>query len=73
MKYLAATWFAILGMLTLSRALSGLISAAVDLKLYLPIATRSERPALFWTFLCLNFLLVALSALLMAVALTRLN
>ena len=59
MKYVVACFFAVIAVLALSRAVSGLTSGAVTLKLYLPTATRSQRPALYWTLLCGNLLVFA--------------
>jgi len=46
-KYLFTCLFEVLALLLLFRALSGLRSGVVDLKIYLPVAERSERPALY--------------------------
>jgi hypothetical protein len=72
-KYLFACFFGLLGLLPLSRALSGLRSGEVDVKLYLPLAKRSERPALYWTFICINISLAAISAGLGLLVLSRLR
>lgn len=73
MKYLAAAFFAVVGLLPLYRAVSGLRSGVADIKLYLPVAHRSQRPALYWAFICLNIALVALCAALALLALSRLR
>ena len=54
MKYVVVCFFTLFAILALSRAVSGLRSGAVGLKLYLPLARKSDSPALYWTFLCGN-------------------
>ena len=71
MNYVLACLFGLFALLPLARGLSGLRSGVVDLKLYLPLARRSERPALYWTFLCGNFLAFALLVLAAAFMLWR--
>lgn len=60
MNYVFAFLFGLFALLPLARALSGLRSGVIDLKLYLPLARRSERHCLFWVFLCCNFVAFAL-------------
>jgi hypothetical protein len=71
MKYVVACFFTIFAIVALYRAASGLRSGAVDLKLYLPLARRSERPALYWTFLWGNVVVFALFAFAAAYMLVR--
>jgi hypothetical protein len=59
MKYVLACFFGLLALLPLVRAFSGLRSGVVNLKLYLPLARRAERPVLYWTFICCNLLAFA--------------
>ena len=54
MNYILACAFGLFALLPLARAVSGLRSGAVDLKLYLPLAKRSERPVLYWVFVLGN-------------------
>ncbi len=56
MKYVLPCFFWVSAMLPLARAVSGLRSGFVDLKLYLPLASKSLRPRLYWAFICFNFL-----------------
>jgi hypothetical protein len=58
-KYILAIVFGIFALLPFARAVSGLRYGVIELKLYL-LAKRSERPALYWTFLCANLLASAL-------------
>ncbi len=60
MKYALAFFFVLFALVPLVRLLSGLRSSVVDLKVYLPLAKRSERPALYWAFICGNLLAFAL-------------
>ncbi len=60
MNYVLACFFGLFALLPLARAVSGFRSGVMDLKLYLPLARRSERPALFWVFLCCNLMVFAL-------------
>jgi hypothetical protein len=66
MNYILACFFGLFALLPLARAVSDLRSGVVDLKLYLPLARRSERTVLYWVFVCGN--LVAFALLLFAAA-----
>ena len=59
MRYIFGCVFGLFALLPLARLLSGLRSGVVELKLYLPPAKRSERPALYWVFICANLLVFA--------------
>ncbi len=59
MKYALVCFAWLLALLPLLRAVSGLRSGVVDLKLYLPLARRSERPVLYWAFVFGNVLAFA--------------
>ena len=56
MKYVLPCFFWVFAMLPLARAVSGLRSGVVDMKLYLPFASKLLRPHLYWAFISLNFL-----------------